>query len=179
MSARYDLPDVQLHRLPIEPTVVEKIRAILEAGQALTAERTVTLMQELYHDFVDGSAARFEQLFVHLLENDEPLVFHCTAGKDRTGFAAAMILLALDVPRAQVMRDYLLTNDFYRVPEPGDTRLPLEVFEVLWRVQRGFLESALDSIDREQGGIDAYLSRRLGLGPAERRQLARSYLRQS
>jgi protein tyrosine/serine phosphatase len=59
-------------------------------------------------------------LFEHLLASDAPLVFHCTAARDRTGFAAALILLALGVPRPVVMQDYLLTNELLRMDSaPG------------------------------------------------------------
>ncbi|WP_366145992.1 tyrosine-protein phosphatase [Acidovorax sp.] len=46
-------------------------------------------MQDAYRGFVHDNAARFAELFKLLLASDAPLVFHCTAGKDRTGFAAA------------------------------------------------------------------------------------------
>jgi len=74
-------------------------KELLESGHALTAQDTVRLMQQTYRAFVHDNAPRFAELFGHLLESDAPLVFHCTAGKDRTGFAAALILLALGVPR--------------------------------------------------------------------------------
>ena len=95
----YELPGVAQHPLPIEPTVVQRMKDLLDAGQAVTPAHTVELMQETYRAFVHDNAARFAALFQHLLDSDAPLVFHCTAGKDRTGFAAALILLALDVPR--------------------------------------------------------------------------------
>lgn len=176
-AAAYDLPGVAQHALPIEPTVVQGIRSILEAGQTLTAERTAALMRQTYRNFVHQGVPRFAALFEHLLQSDQPLVFHCTAGKDRTGFAAALILLALDVPRDVVMRDYLLTNALYRMPEATDDRVPPEVLRVLWRVQEDFLQAALDGIEQDFGGVDAYLERALRLGAAQRAQLEHSYLR--
>ena len=94
----YELPGVTQHALTIEPTVVQRMKDLLDAGEAITPERTVALMQQTYRGFVHDNADRFAELFAHLLADDAPLVFHCTAGKDRTGFAAALILLALDVP---------------------------------------------------------------------------------
>jgi protein-tyrosine phosphatase len=103
-------------------------------------------------------------------------VFHCTAGKDRTGFAAALILLALGVPRQTVLADYLLTNQHYRHPPMPHSDTPAEVLAVLWRVQQGFLDAALQAVDHDQGGIDRYLRQRLGLGDAALARLAALYL---
>jgi len=163
--------------LPIEPTVVQRMKDLLDAGQQLTPAKTVELMQHTYRAFVHDNAARFAALFEHLLASDEPLVFHCTAGKDRTGFAAALILLALDVPREAVMRDYLLTNDLYRRPAlPPNSRAPREVMGVLWRVQEAFLDAALQAVEQDFGGIDRYLESQLHLKRAGREQLKALYL---
>lgn len=64
--------------------------ALIEAGEPLTAARVTELMEELYRRLVDEEAGRYAEWFGHLLEEDSPLVFHCTAGKDRTGVAAAL-----------------------------------------------------------------------------------------
>ena len=172
----YELPGVAQHSLPIEPTVVQRMKDMLEAGEHITPEHTVSLMQETYRAFVHDNAGRFAALFEHLLDSDEPLVMHCTAGKDRTGFAAALILLALDVPREVVMEDYLLTNQLYRKPVVPGARVQQEVLNVLWRVQQEFLDAALHAVDADYGGVQAYLSRALGVGEAERAQLKRWYL---
>ncbi len=172
----YELPGVAQHSLPIEPTVVQRMKDMLEAGEHITPEHTVSLMQETYRAFVHDNAGRFAALFEHLLDSDEPLVMHCTAGKDRTGFAAALILLALDVPREVVMEDYLLTNQLYRKPAVPGARVQQEVLNVLWRVQQEFLDAALHAVDADYGGVQAYLSRALGVGEAERAQLKRWYL---
>lgn len=172
----YALPGVVQHALPIEPTVVQRMKALAEAGETITPAHAVALMQDTYRAFVSDNAARFAELFGHLLDSDAPLVFHCTAGKDRTGFAAALILLALGVPRAEVMRDYLLTNEHYRMPALDDSRAPPAALQVLWRVQEDFLLAALQTVDEDFGGIDAYLAGQLGVRAAERAQLARLYL---
>jgi protein-tyrosine phosphatase len=175
-AVTYELPGVTQHSLAIEPTVVQRLQDLLSSGQALTPERTAELMTELYRALVNDQAHRFAEFFEQLLQAEGPVVFHCTAGKDRTGFAAALILLALGVPRALVLEDYLLTNRVFRHPPAAQGVLPAEVLAVLWRVQPGFLEAALHAVDTDHGGIERYLSQRLGLSPAARQQLAQRYL---
>jgi protein-tyrosine phosphatase len=173
----YQLPGVQQRALSIEPTVVQRMQELAAAGRTMTAPVVVGLMQDLYRSLVTEHAHRFAELFDHLLQADAPVVFHCTAGKDRTGVAAALILLALGVPRDVVMQDFLLSNELYQRPSGlphSDT--PPEALAVLWRVQEGFLHAALQAVDDDHGGIDAYLQRRLGLGPAQREALAARYL---
>ena len=172
----YDLPGVTQHALPIEPTVVQRMKDLLDAGETVTPAHTVELMQHTYRAFVHDNATRFRALFSHLLESDAPLVFHCTAGKDRTGFAAALILLALGVPRDVVMQDYLLTNELLRMDSAPAYGIPPEVMQVLWRVQAEFLDAALHAVDTDHGDVRTYLARELGVGAAERQRLAQLYL---
>ena len=175
-AASYALPGVSRHALPIEPTVVQNINAMLQAGHRLTARDAVALMQQTYRAFVLDNAPRFAELFRHLLDDDAPLVFHCTAGKDRTGFAAALILLALGVARDVVVQDYLLTNQLFQQPPSAHGEIPPEALAVLWRVQQGFLDAALHAVDADHGGLETYLARRLRLSRAAQDELARRYL---
>lgn len=172
----YALPDVRYYALPIEPTVVQRAKEMAQTGQRMTEPKAVELMQDTYRAFVSDNAAQFAGLFEQLLAEDTPLVFHCTAGKDRTGFAAALILLALGVDRDVVMQDYLLTNGLYRRPESLKSSAPEEVLNVIWRVREDFLQAALQAVDRDHGGVQRYLERRLGVDEAARRRLADLYL---
>lgn len=174
----YALPGVAYHALSIEPTVVQRARDMAQAGERITADIAVMLMQDTYRAFVADNTEQFASLFAHLLDHDAPLVFHCTAGKDRTGFAAALILSALGVPRDVVMQDYLLTNSLYVRPAQLAGNTPEEVLNVLWRVQECFLQAALKAVDDDHGGMQRYLHRRLRVGPAEQERLAALYLQQ-
>ena len=172
----YDVPGLAQHSLAIEPTVAQNMAELASAGLPLSAARMAALMEELYRRLVNDEADRFAQWFGHLLDDDAPLVFHCTAGKDRTGVAAALLLLALGVPREVVEQDYLLTNHVYRPPTPAGSPLPEDVLAVLWGVQPRFLDAALASIEQEHGGVESYLARRMRLSPAARERLAAMYL---
>jgi protein-tyrosine phosphatase len=172
----YHVPGVDQVSLAIEPTVVLRMQELAAAGRALTAPVVTALMEDLYRDMVNQQAHRFAELFEQLLQADAPLVFHCTAGKDRTGVAAALILLALGAPCAVVMQDYLLSNQLYQRPPPATSEIASDALAVLWRVQESFLDAALQAIDAGHGGVDAYLSHRLRLSPAALSALADRYL---
>ena len=118
----------------------------------------------------------FRALFALLLEDRAPLVIHCTAGKDRTGFACALILHSLGVPDEVISEDYLLTNRFYRRDPTASSDLPEEVRQVLASVEASFLAAGFDAITAEYGGLDNYLSDALGLGGRERATLQARYL---
>src|SRR5258708_22552654 len=92
------IEEIAVHSLPIEPTVVADLRARLAAGQPLSSSAALDVMRDSYRNYVRHNTPRFRALFAHLLEDRAPLVIHCTAGKDRTGFACPLILPALGVP---------------------------------------------------------------------------------
>jgi len=174
----YQLAGVTQHSLAIEPTVVHRMNDLAATGRTLTAALVTELMNDLYRDLVNDRAERFAELFDHLIASDAPAVLHCTAGKDRTGVAVALVLLALGVPREVVLQDYLLTNDLVggRPALPQEDDMPAEALAVLWRVQQGFLDAALRIVDADHGGVDRYLARRLRLTPAALDTLVTCYL---
>jgi protein-tyrosine phosphatase len=175
-AAPYELSGVTQHSLAIEPTVVQRMDDIAAAGATLTAPLVTELMSELYRALINDRADRFGELFEHLIASDAPAVVHCTAGKDRTGVAVALVLLALGVPRDIVMQDYLLTNELAHDPVHIDSATPLEARAVLWRVQQQFLDTALRIVDVDHGGIERYLTQRLRLSRAALDTLAARYL---
>ena len=164
-----------VHSLAIEPTIVQVLSELTEAGHTLTQADVVGHMQDTYRGFVRHNTHRFASLFSHLLESDDPLVFHCTAGKDRTGFAAALILLALGVSRDDVMRDYLLTNERLK-PKSEWKGLAPDVASVLYRVQPEFLEAAFEAVEQKYGNFEGYFHEGLGLRETERARLKELYL---
>ena len=169
------MSDVTVHSLPVEPTVVAALRAIA-ATRALSKDDAVDVMRESYRGYVQDNTQRYRSLFAHLLEDRAPLVIHCTAGKDRTGFACALILHALGVPTEVIAEDYLLTNRFYKRDPAHTTELPDEVKQVLGTVQAAFLNAAFEAVDADYGSLDGYFRDGLGLGPAERKAFEGRYL---
>jgi protein-tyrosine phosphatase len=175
-AAMCGIEEIAVHSLPIEPTVVAALRARLANGVALSSADALDVMRDSYRSYVRHNTASFRALFAHLLEDRAPLVIHCTAGKDRTGFACALILHVLDVPDDLIAEDYLLTNRFYRRDPSASSDLPNEVRQVLGSVQASFLAAAYDAISSDYGNLENYLNDGLGLGPRERAALQGRYL---
>jgi protein-tyrosine phosphatase len=169
---------ITVHSLPIEPAIVAELKARLAIGKPLSAAETVNLMRDSYRDYVRRATPCFRRLFAHLAEDHAPLVIHCTAGKDRTGFAIALLLSLLGVSEDLILDDYLLTNRIYRM-DPATARsieLPDEVRAVLLSVDASFLAAAFDTIRSEFGDLETYFEDGLGVGARERATLEATYL---
>lgn len=127
--------------------------------------------------FATRYAPRYQAMLERLTDPASlPAVVHCTAGKDRTGFAAAVLLRTLGVPEQTVYEDFLLTNHY----TAGEIERTLWIirFASLFRtdpeqvrpvlgVERAYLEAAFDAIEANYGSFDAYRSQALGLDDAE------------
>lgn len=172
----YDIAGVQRVALTIEPTVIARMQALVAQGIVPTTEETVELMRETYRDFVNHNADTYGRFLKHLLEQPTPQVFHCTAGKDRTGFAAALLLSALGVDRATIEHDYLLTNQLYKRDARLEGHGHPHVMKVLWQVQPEFLHAAFEVVDAQHGGICDYLHGAIGLSPQEVAELQQMLL---
>ena len=172
----YDWPQLNRHALTVEPTVVQRAQSLMDQGQTLTARDTEALMHDTYRSFVDVYGQRFAQFFALLQSSDDPLVFHCTAGKDRTGWAAALLLTALGVDEAQIMDDYLLTNQLFKRPELSHLDMPEDALDALWRVQPSYLMASVDTVRTHYDSLDSYLTQALGVDQAARERLAELYL---
>ncbi len=172
----YAIAGVERVALTIEPSVIARMQALVAQGVVPTTEETVDLMRETYRDFVNHNAATFGRFLKHLLEKPTPQVFHCTAGKDRTGFAAALLLSALEVDRATIEHDYLLTNQLYKRDARLEGQGHPHVMKVIWQVQPEFLHAAFDAVDAQHGGMLDYLHGAIGLSPQELAELQRLLL---
>jgi protein-tyrosine phosphatase len=175
-AASCGIAEIAVHSLPIEPTVIAALRTLRTAGTPLSSVEAREAMRDSYRNYVRHNTPRFRALFAHLLENGGPLVIHCTAGKDRTGFACALILHALGVPEDLIAEDYLLTNRFYRRDPSASTDLPEDVRLALTSVEASFLAAAFEAIRDGYGDLEGYLSDGLGLAPRDRAMLEACYL---
>jgi protein-tyrosine phosphatase len=129
-----------------------------------------------YKELPFEQATAYRQIFVHLAANTVPLIFNCSAGKDRAGTAAALILSALGVSRQTLIEDYLLTNaavDLHQVLAGGDNKRsmlakrPSDVTAAILNADAAYITSALEAIDERHGSIEAYLHEVLGINAAQ------------
>lgn len=184
-------------RLPVDANIRQVPIPILDASTALVHESRDDLVQRLrgidsqkymnetYVGFIAQFTPAFRQFFRELtFAGGSPVLFHCTAGKDRTGFAAALLLRLLGVPHETVMQDYLLTNDYFL----GSYKWKL----VLARLMKGrrfadairgfmladprYLSAAFETIDREYTSFERYVRDGLGLSQADVDRLKATYL---
>ncbi|MEU9042585.1 MULTISPECIES: tyrosine-protein phosphatase [unclassified Kitasatospora] len=174
---------VMLHQLPLlakDFDIYLMIRGALadpspQRQRALLGEgRASATMAGLYRWFVTNPVARerFAALLRLLAAPDgPPLLFHCSAGKDRTGWAAALLLTALGVDRETVVADYLLTNErsaavVDRVLDDFAARGLMREPELLlpvFRADRAYLDAAFAEVEAGWGGFDPFWREGLGL----------------
>lgn len=131
------------------------------------------------------NSAAYAELFRRLLAGDAPMLFHCAAGKDRTGIAAALILLALGAPRETAVYDYMLTDEFRNHVMQAiledykkDLEHPeaVEVLYVIMSVRQRNIDAALDAIFNTYGTFESYMQSEYGFGAAEFEALRAMYL---
>ncbi|QNG17852.1 tyrosine-protein phosphatase [Rhodococcus triatomae] len=182
LAAVYDLrADDEVAEKPDRlPAGVEYVRIPILSGniadmidQIGSVEDSRNMMRDMNRAFVAGDAERagFTRLLTELAQNDGRQVFHCTAGKDRTGWTSMLLLSLAGVDRATIVQDYLLTNEYNR-EWAAKTRAHIAatqgeeaaiLFEPLLGVEDSYLQAGLDEIDARYGSVDAYLTEGLGL----------------
>lgn len=117
-----------------------------------------------------------------LAAGEVPLLVNCTAGKDRTGIASAILLLALGVPLDQVVEDYSLTEwledpaaQMFKGAREGPFAATHEVNPEVWQTMNrsdpDYLHAALAALDQRHGSVAGFLTDGLSLTPAELAQL--------
>jgi protein-tyrosine phosphatase len=145
-------------------------------------------MLALYRLLPEEQAESYAAMFGKLVDGKLPLAFNCSAGKDRTGVAAALILHALGVPRETILADYALSDEVvdYRAELQKDAKtsesaahmaaMPWPVIEPLMASDPAYLREALSAIERRHSSLDGYLEKRLGLTQDMRASLRRQLL---
>ncbi|MER6996950.1 tyrosine-protein phosphatase [Streptomyces sp. NPDC000410] len=129
----------------------------------------------------DTAKAAYTSVFAGVADDDQHAVlYHCTAGKDRTGWSSAALLTALGVPRETVMADYLASNDYRRAANDAIlSHLPAEqakVYKPLLDVRPAYLNSGYEEVEDEYGSFRTYLKDGLGIDGRELRELKRELL---
>jgi protein-tyrosine phosphatase len=146
-----------------------ELRRVLASGLP-TAEQAKAAMIQGYRELPFEQAPSYRELFKRLAAGEIPLAFNCSAGKDRTGTAAALLLSALGVPREIVVEDYALSDkveDFHRAfAGKGRERsmlanFPEEVLTAILSSDPDYIRAGLGAIEERHGSIEGYLREEL------------------
>ncbi len=161
------------------PSILKKIMQVKGGARTYLSDTYRTMISS------EPSLEALREFFRVLLEDDGAVLWHCTQGKDRTGVAAAAILLALGVDRDEIMRDYMKTNRSCRFKNfwiyIGVVLITFSIrkahnLNLLLSSRRDFMRAAFDEIDRAWGGTEGFLRNGLGLSDDELFRLREAYL---
>ena len=152
-------------------SVSEEIMARYESGNFSDFDPDA-FMVEANRQFATTFTPQFRE-FIGVVQQakGEPVVWHCSAGKDRTGFAAAILLRLLGVPEDVVMQDYILSREYALAARQKELTLvrilkgeeAADKLQILLGVEEPWLQAAFDTIDETYGSFDNYVSEALGL----------------
>jgi len=176
------LPDTTTFAVVEIPTLddgnkamVGEIMARIESGN-LDGFDPDALMLDANRQFATTFTPQFRQFMQAVLQADgQPIAWNCSAGKDRTGFAAAILLRILGVPQDVVMQDYLASKQ-HALEGRSTQMLLLRVFKgdeaadkmsTLLGVEADWLQAGFDEIDARWGSFDNYVRDGLGLDAAD------------
>jgi len=155
------------------------------ADGRLERDEFMRVIHDAYRELPFEQADSYREMFRLLVEGRVPLLFNCTAGKDRTGIAAALILHSLGVPRQTIDHDYSLTELAIDKLESilfGDPRyaplakLPRDHYLPMLRADPEYLTIAFQEIERRHQSVANYMEAMLGVGPREIEALERNLL---
>jgi len=153
-------------------------RASLESNdpQKVREAMRVNYPKKLY-----SHQAIYQQMLIRLADDQTPLVFHCAAGKDRTGVAAALILSLLGVDDEQIVDDYMVTQQLsplllntwnaggatgaqdYKDFQSNLARYPQELIKPLFDADEQYIRTLLDYVAENYGSFNSYAQRVLGV----------------
>ena len=151
--------------MPIEAdgAIRPKVEAILKGD---LNEDVGAILVETNREFISDFSGVYKGFIESLIENQEPTLFHCTAGKDRAGFAAALVLLAVGVPEKIVIEDYMKTNKYTeetiqdyinKINLYSLGSVDAEILRPLLGVEERFIRAALDEIKQKYGSVENFI----------------------
>lgn len=139
-----------------------------------------------YREYVTESPETIRTIITEVLESKEPVLYHCTAGKDRTGIITALILTILKFDKETIYNDYLLSNNYRKNLVQKRLRLAnrlhflypkmdLQVLEKLSWVEKRYLDAAFEEINKKYGSADAYIQQVLGISDTKRNEYIQKF----
>lgn len=165
----------------------QKLQEALRGGAS--PEQLRDKMSSIYEGIALRGSSAFKSALREILDHHVAIVFHCTAGKDRTGLFAAILLKVLGVPDEEIRQDYLLSNEYLMTPAalsqmaenmkaavPGGLEPNRESIAILAGVDLRYLNVAFAAIDRQYGSFEHYRSEALGLSNQDVEDLRKALL---
>lgn len=161
-----NMPGITLHHTPLG---VEDMGDVTK----MVAENPEQFMKDFYRDIITKTGASIGEILSTMANApDGCILFHCAAGKDRTGVLAMLLLALAGVSRGDIIANYQITFTFIQ-QDPVLSKMLSKYPSVLMESRPEFLEAAIDCIGDTYGGIDSYL-RSIGVtAEAQRRLLNR------
>tara|TARA_Y100001970_G_scaffold109496_1_gene136759 strand:+ start:4122 stop:4997 length:876 start_codon:yes stop_codon:yes gene_type:complete len=166
----------------VDGAMRSKIEAVLKGE---TNKEIKSFLVDANKEFVTNYTDVYENFLKGLIDEDGPTLFHCTAGKDRAGFAAAITLIALGVSREDVIKDYMKTNVFTknRIDEMIDKielmslyQVDAEILRPLIGVERIYIETAFTTAEEEYGSLENFIREGLNISDEEIQMLRNKFL---
>jgi len=154
----------------------------------ITQDDAEKRMLKFYTDYVSENPEVIKTIITEILNSKQPILYHCTAGKDRTGMITALILKVLKFDDSVIFEEYLqsnnlrrdliqrrlnLVNTFHFVYP----KLDIGVVEKTSWIERNYLKSAFDEIDKKYGSMDQYIYQVLGISESQREVYIEKFLR--
>lgn len=148
-----------------------------------TPDRADSLMSASYTR-MDHFKAKYKPMFDQLLvlKEDNSLMFHCAAGKDRTGIGAAFILYALGVDESYIYKDYEATNEFRKgsnsefIKMLTSQGLSEDAARKMMAADPKYLKATFDTIKKKYGSVDRFLETEMELDDLKKSQLKSKFL---
>nr|WP_252198507.1 tyrosine-protein phosphatase [Clostridium sp. MCC353] len=165
---------------------VDMLEGFLKHAKSLNGHPEIYI-NHLYENLVlNEQAVKHYGTFLNLVLEAEPgaVLWHCSAGKDRAGMATAFLLTAMDVDRANIIRDFTASNGFLQKETEGMVALvrsrtsdpDLEkCAETLCQVHESYIQAAFKTIEERFGDMDTYMENELGFGREKRDRLKAKY----
>ena len=168
--------------ISVDGAMRSKIEAVLKGE---TDKEVKSFLVDANREFVSSYTDVYENFLRGLIDEDAPTLFHCTAGKDRAGFAAAITLIALGVPRETVIKDYMKTNAFTqeRIEEILDQielmslyQTDAEILRPLIGVERIYIETAFKTAEEKYGSLENFIRVGLNISDEDIQKLRKKFL---
>lgn len=161
-------------------TLSKVLKNPAEVNKAMGNGKAAELFKEIYVDLVELPSAKkaYHDFFLSIAnKNNLPALFHCTAGKDRTGWAAASLLSLLGVPKDQIYSNYLESNTYlipaYKkqidsfVAAGGEKNILIDVLGV----KKEYLDASFSTVQKNYGSIENYFEKGLDIDKATQEKI--------